>query len=188
MSSEEINSEEERDLPHQIYLEYRKTLVEIESDQAKSLDKAVLTVASGALGLSILFGEKIAPNPPSFTIALYISWICFCMAMLSATFSFRLASLAAEKQRWMLDAHMQSGKRTGNNPYSTWVDRLNLVSPILLFLGACFLAFFAVVNYERRMEMIDAEARHPSTVEIQTASAAEATQQATLTCGSKGVL
>src|SRR5258708_18743593 len=62
---------------HQAYVDERKVLVEGEQSNSAEFDKSILTLSAGALGLSLVFLEKIAPDPLLETIPYIASaWIC----------------------------------------------------------------------------------------------------------------
>lgn len=60
---------------YQAYLEERKILIDAERDTAQQFDKAILTLAAGALALSITFINQIAPQPiPNSICFLITAW------------------------------------------------------------------------------------------------------------------
>lgn len=58
MNSLETGSQKSK---YDVYLEERKLLIDAEREGARTLDKAILTLAAGALALSITFLEKVVP-------------------------------------------------------------------------------------------------------------------------------
>lgn len=138
-------------LRHQAYLEHRRVLTDIESQQQRSFDKAILSVSSGALGLSLLFSEKIAAIPVH-SCWLYAAWIALCLAIVSTTVSFLLSVEATSKQRDLFDRWYLHGAE-GEEPSSqltAWVGGLNWTSLVFACVGVLFLTWFAVVNFEQR--------------------------------------
>jgi len=55
---------------YQTYLEERKILIDSERETAQQFDKAILTLAAGALALSITFINQIAPEPKPNSVIL----------------------------------------------------------------------------------------------------------------------
>ena len=53
---------------YEVYLEERKLLVDAEREGARTFDKAILTLAAGALALSITFLEKVVPVAQATTL------------------------------------------------------------------------------------------------------------------------
>ena len=71
------------------YLSERTLLIEIEQKSAAQHDKAILTVASGGLALSLTFLKEIAPHPlPETWKYIGISWACFVLSILTILLSF----------------------------------------------------------------------------------------------------
>jgi hypothetical protein len=54
-------------------------------------DKAILTLSSSALGLSVAIFSKMENICPCYMLCVKISWIFFCIAILSIVFSYYLA-------------------------------------------------------------------------------------------------
>ncbi len=50
-----LDSESNNDLKYKVYLEERKLLVDAVREGARSFDKTILALASGAFGLSLTF-------------------------------------------------------------------------------------------------------------------------------------
>ena len=70
-----------------------------EQESAKSYDQAMLTLAAGALGLSVAFVKDIAPEPVSWSLpALFAGWGCLAYSVLSVVRSFEVAQ---KHIRWL---------------------------------------------------------------------------------------
>lgn len=156
MKSEERQADYD-EMHHQNYLDHVKTLTEIESQQIKSFDKSVLSVASGALGLSLLFSERLAPSVPVLSWLLYAAWGLLCLSILSTMLSFLLAAEASSKQREIFGKFYSEGfsGREAPNPFTPWIGRLNWLSLILTCLGVVCLTLFAISNFAERSKVAD---------------------------------
>jgi len=98
MSTEEnqINNQSEE---YKIYSEERKILVAAEQNTAQQFDKYILTLAAGALALSITFIKQIAPNPnPNSLCLLLIAWFLFSLSILSTLISHLTSQSACRRQ------------------------------------------------------------------------------------------
>ena len=148
------------------YLAHRQTLIQIEADQTRSFDKSMLSVASGALALSIAFSDKMVPETPEFTWLLFTSWFAFCGSILSTTCSFLIAARALARQRENFDASFaaESEGPEPPNPFGPWIARLNALSLALIFFGALCLTSFAAANFEKR-----SQAEHAQTTATEAA-------------------
>lgn len=146
---------------YQVYLEERKQLVTSERDTAQQFDKAILTLAAGALALSITFIHEIAPNPKPFSICfLIIAWVLFCLSLLSTLISFLASQAACRKQRDILD-HDIAGKKDFplTNNAAAWTNGLNYLSISFFIFGIVFLVIFSALNLSRGGEKIMDESR-----------------------------
>ena len=67
-------------------------------------DKAILTLAGGALALSITFLEKIAPNPTPWTsILLAIAWLCLIASVLLELYALATSQTVTNEQIRIVD-------------------------------------------------------------------------------------
>lgn len=132
------------------YAGERTLLVEMEQKSADQHDKAILTVASGGLALSITFLKDIAPNPlPETWKYLGVSWACFVVGILAVLLSFLTSQSACRKQRDFLDELYQKGSVTvtaKKNWWSSWTNGLNWVSYALVFFAVVFFTLFSWLN------------------------------------------
>lgn len=139
----EKNKQEE----YQIYLEERKQLVAAERDTAQQFDKAILTLAAGALALSITFINQIAPNPKPHSVYFLIgAWILFCSSLLSTLISFLTSQVACRKQRDILDDKLSSKENNKSNKAASWTNRLNYFSIAFFILGVVSLIVSSAIN------------------------------------------
>jgi len=144
----------EQETRYQVYLDERKALVEGENASADQFDKAILTLAAGALGLSLVFLEKIAPNPSPKTINyLSISWTALVVSLIAILSSFILSQHAYRRQREILEDEIfpVAGKQVDSvNWWSIWTTRLNWLSIATFIIGATMLAVFSIANVKQK--------------------------------------
>jgi len=138
--------DENRDA-YQKYLEERKLLVSAERETAQQFDKSILTLAGGALALSITFIDKIAPCPKESSIFFLVNaWGLFCLSLLITLISFLTSQAACRTQRDILDDDI-SGEETGRvNKPALWTNRLNYLSIGAFILGIIALVVFCTFN------------------------------------------
>lgn len=136
---------------YKVYLEERKQLIASERDTAQQFDKAILTLAAGALALSITFINQIAPQPKPYSIYwLIIAWSFFCLSLLSTLISFLTSQAACRKQRAILDEEISKNSKKNNNTEENnaalWTDKLNKLSIAFFILGVMLLVVFSAMN------------------------------------------
>lgn len=132
---------------YQVYLDERKQLIDAERETAQQFDKAILTLAAGALALSITFITQIAPHPKSQSIYfLIVAWILFSFSILSTLISFLISQAACRRQREILDQDISEKEHKIKNNAADWTNRLNYLSIAFFILGIVFLIIFSAFN------------------------------------------
>ncbi len=135
------------ELPKDVYLDERKININLELESTKTFDKAIITLSSGALGLSITFIRLIAPSPKYLWI-LFSAWGLLLFSLFTIMLSFKFSIRSLRRYRDMLDAD-QKGERDAlkqKNTLARWTSFLNLFSLIAFILGIISLAVFVGTN------------------------------------------
>lgn len=89
---------------HDYYFQERKFLDETVYDVSKGFDKYLITLASGAIGFTLLFMEKVAPHPKAGTAGWLLATLVFFGVSLCVTLiSFYCSQSSWERQRDILD-------------------------------------------------------------------------------------
>jgi len=147
------NSTNEKDFKYKLYLEERRLLIDAEREGARSFDKAILTLAAGAFGLSLTFIRQIVPNIEAGTLYLLISaWAGFAISMLFTLVSFLTSQRACARQREILEEEYfdksdnRDRKAQTKNKFAIWTDWLNRLSIITFIIGVILLALFSISN------------------------------------------
>src|SRR5215470_16827748 len=65
----------------------RKRLTDLHEKATDSFDRAVMTLAGGALGISLAFVHDVAPKP-RHTWVMGVSWLLFALSLLLTLLSF----------------------------------------------------------------------------------------------------
>ncbi len=135
---------------YQVYLEERNHIVVSEKETAQQFDKAILTLAAGALALSITFIHEIVPHPIEDTLCYLITaWILFCFSILSTLISFLTSQEACRRQREILDESISNKNVSAANVPAMWTNRLNYISIAFFILGIIFLIIFSAINLKK---------------------------------------
>lgn len=145
MNSEENQIPELEYSEYKIYAEERKILIEAEKETAQQFDKYVLTLAAGALALSITFINQIAPKPiPSSLWVLLLAWSLFSLSILSTLLSLLTSQRACRRQIEILEQRLKG--QEGENRYAWWTIFLNRASIGLFVSGTFALIIFTGIN------------------------------------------
>ncbi len=133
------------------YLDERKLLVGGGQVSEDEVSKYVMTFSSGALALSLVFLEKIAPHPdPQTLFFLKLSWACLVVSLLMMLASFQVSQKAFRRQIEILESiTFDGGDRHQTNSYSKTTESLNVISIILFIAGIASLCLFSSINLDQ---------------------------------------
>ena len=132
----------------ELYLKSHSLLDQIISEQQASFDKTLITLASGALGLSIAFAERVATEPIEAVRMLIAAWGLFGIALIAILISFLVSVYALRqaqediKHTYYPDKHSKPDK----NWLAIWVVILNISSLIAFVSGVACIIIFAARN------------------------------------------
>lgn len=127
------------------FLDERQSLNDARFKVAETLDKALLTLSGGALGISMTFVQDIAKNPMC-KCTLIGSWILFGLTIASILLSLYCCQAACKKQREILDDEQIGKKNTKNNKWSIVTKVLYFIAIASFLFGLLLLGIFIVVN------------------------------------------
>lgn len=129
-------------------LKHRAAMVELRSDQLTTLDKSLLGVSSGALGISIVFMDKIGGGSAAVSGYLLTSWICFGAAISSNITSYFTGAEDAQREIDKLDKCVikSTAYESGGNPFRGTTKLLNVAALVLFILGVISLALHAYTS------------------------------------------
>jgi len=114
--------------------EYRNYLIASKQTSQNTLDKYLISLSSGSLGLSIVFVNNIIKGNPIYCKSfLTISWVLFSITILLVLISFLSSIYSFSKAISQTD----SNKIQNEEPGGTW----NLITKILNIIGVIFFLF-----------------------------------------------
>jgi hypothetical protein len=146
---------------------------------AESYDKAILTYASGALGLSLTFGKELVP----FSVAhhlwvLELSWIAWITAIVAVILSYLFGDPALEFQIQLADRYY-NGDNEGDedafnapNKWTRYTKWTNRVAGGAFVAGAVLTASFVCSNLEN--SQMSEQKKSDKTVNVVVTHAADA--------------
>ena len=137
------------------YLQERKTLLAAEQDYAKSLDRWLITLAGGALGLSIALLKDIAGPKATDVAWLVAAWILLGFSVCASLVSMLISQSGHEAFRAVLDEEAIKGGerfwlRVREVQRRRWelktIAVLNVSAIVAFVIGVISLAVFAALN------------------------------------------
>lgn len=165
---------------HTAHVSNRHNLDDLAFKTSERYDQWVLTLAGGALAISLTFIEKIAPEPKPYSwILLGLSWLLYIVAVFAGFAAIFYSREAIYRAIEICDAHYETFKETatadkpsGDSPpvlknrFNQILERLNKVSLCCLGLGTLFMCVFALVNLGGAKAPKDADHSKDITVNI----------------------
>ncbi len=133
-----------------LYTETRKDLLARQLSNAEQFDKAVLTLSSGALGLSLAFIKDVVPIDEAQGFAVLVfSWWLFSFAIISTVISFIVSQLAIARQltyarKYYIDNKSEYSKK--RNIWAEVTDYLNCLSGVLFVVAVVLTVTFVSSN------------------------------------------
>lgn len=128
--------------------EYRLSILEQKSKSDDDFERYITFIASGSLGLTITFIDKISPLEESIAVwVIAIGWILLAFTLFINLISHFLSSKYNEKTIQDIDDEITYEiliKRIDNR--NKIISRLNLSSIILLGLGIISILTYTIIN------------------------------------------
>lgn len=126
--------------------DYRKLLVAAEQKAQEDFDKTVLTLSSGALGISFAFIKDIVGDQPIIQPQfLLYSWIVWGISVTCVLISFYFSGQALRQAIKQVDAGKIHSQTPGGT-YSKLTALLNALGGILFLAGVILIAIFISQN------------------------------------------
>lgn len=150
-------SDNERRGREDIYAETRRDLLARQLSNSERFDAAILTLSSGALGLSLAFIKDIVPvEKANYVALLNVSWWLFGLAIVSTIASFLVSQLAIKKQlhyaeKYYLDSDESYLKKRNLPALAT--DAINYLSGFLFVSAIVVTIFFVSKNIGGTFDM-----------------------------------
>jgi hypothetical protein len=132
----------------QEWQEYRKSILVEKGKSDDDFEKYITFIASGSLGLTLTFIDKISPLKQSIGIwVIIVGWLFLASTLFINLLSHFLSSRNNEKTIQNLDDEINYDELISNiNQRNKIVSNLNLASIILLGLGIFFILIFTALN------------------------------------------
>ena len=133
-----------------IYEKFRENLLEASLSNSNNYDKAILTLSSAALGLSLTFIKDIVPFKDIINYwTLVLSWVFFLISIVVTIISFILSQWAIKRQLKYAEEYYLNGKENFFNKKNICKDLttiFNHISGIIFILALILTIFFVTSN------------------------------------------
>ena len=132
--------------------DYRKFLGECESKATEDFDKTIVTLSGGALGLSLVFIEKVVPVTGAQHLwLLAVSWSSLILAVVCNLMSFMAAMQSMRREQQVFDGSrtLASPGEPAGGSWRRWTNTFNWVALGSCVFGTILLFTFAALNLAR---------------------------------------
>jgi hypothetical protein len=151
------NAQADDALRWQLYNDHKKQAWEDIQSSTDSFDQSLLTLSSGALGLSIAFIKDIVPLDRAIWLCLlYFSWASFGCCILITVISFQLA-IATQREHlgfcWKFYVERDDSYRDKRGICSKWLRGCTIGAGSLFVVALACTIVFAVGNVARYSKM-----------------------------------
>jgi hypothetical protein len=147
-------------MSYQDFLRERRFSLDVEGECSQNYFKYLITLASGALGLSVAFIEKIAPHPVHINIII-AAWALFAASLAAVMLAFLLSWAGCKVEQEIIRRIYYSEGKDQNLPRNRAAAASSIfvqISAALFLLGVAALVSFSSLNLIHRSNALD---RHP---------------------------
>ena len=128
-------------------IDHRTLLLKQYQISADHFDRTLVTLASGAIVLTVGFLKDIVPDPlPISIIFLYGSWASFTLS-LAAILAAHLMAMNGRKQMiQQIDDAIRTSERNFKWKKNRWARQLSWISFIMFIVGVVLFSYFVFLN------------------------------------------
>jgi hypothetical protein len=167
MSTEDalVEAETEDQQRERLHTGARSELLDRQFSNSEAYDKAILTLSSGFLALSLSFIKEILPaGSIAWTGLLYASWVLLASAIVSTVTSFRVSNAAIERQLEQAHRYYKEKDESAftKSKLSRSVDWLNNISGGLFIFGVVLTVIFVILNFSEEKSMSNKSGSGPT--------------------------
>jgi hypothetical protein len=148
--------QKDNELRQQLHESARAELLERQFSNSEAYDKAILTLSSGFLALSLTFIKDLVPSNAIKGVGLlYASWIVLALAIIATVLSFRISDAAINGQLQQIDRyyHERDERALAKSKLAHYVDWFNNTSGALFVLGVFLTVVFVIFNFSEAKSM-----------------------------------
>ena len=137
---------------YEMYLKEEEDISKRELSNVENLDKAILSLSSAGLGLSLVFIKNVVElSKANYVWILHVSWMMFVLAITSTLLSYLFGQRALNRQRefserYFLEGNEEAGQQIS---FASRMTRfLSYVSVFTYIAAVACTAFFIGANLE----------------------------------------
>ncbi|MCD6704476.1 MULTISPECIES: hypothetical protein [Vibrio] len=143
-------TEEEQKRSEEIHDKFREELLKRQLSNNEGYDKAILSLSSAGLALSLTAIKFVVPlETASYLWALKMSWVLFLLTVLSTLAAYLIGNKAIDKQLEIAEDYYLKAlvsAQTAKNPYQKINTMLNRFTGIFFGVAISLVVLFVILN------------------------------------------
>ena len=147
---QDVSDSDDSEKLYEVYLKEEEELSKRDLSNVENLDKAILSLSSAGLGLSLVFIRNVVELAAATHVwLLHISWLMFVLAITSTLLSYLFGQRALDKQRELIEKYYLEGDEDAGQQTSlaSRITRfLSYVSVFTYIAAVVCTAFFIGLN------------------------------------------
>jgi len=136
-----------------VYERMRDELLISQRSNSDNFDKAILSLSSAGLALTLTFiSNLIDLSTAQILFLLYSTWVLFILAIISTLISFLASQKGISKQLDIAEKIYLNNEPVDEKKIkriASWVNYLNIFSVVVFILALIFLIIFSITNISR---------------------------------------
>ena len=152
MDEERQNPQDDQEKLYELYIKQDEELSKRDLSNVENLDKAILSLSSAGLGLSLAFIRNVVPLAQANHVwVLHVSWLVFVLAITSTLLSYLFGQRALDRQREFNEKYFLEGDEDAGQQksFSSRMTRfLSYVSVVTYIAAVSGTALFIKLNLE----------------------------------------
>ena len=149
----------DKEVRQELYAKTRDDLLKRQLSNSENADRAVLTVSAAALGFSLAFIKDIVPlGTAMYPALLYLSWLCFVVAIIITLTSFFTSQRAITAQLVLAESYYLQHEEDALKTlpmFATITDWLNMAGALCFFVGILATCAFVAINLGKDTPMAE---------------------------------
>ena len=147
---QDVSDHDDSEKLYEVYLKEEEELSKRDLSNVENLDKAILSLSSAGLGLSLVFIRNVVELAAATHVwLLHLSWLMFVLAITSTLLSYLFGQRALDKQRELIEKYYLEGDEDAGQQTSlaSRITRfLSYVSVFTYIAAVVCTAFFIGLN------------------------------------------
>ncbi len=147
-NNKQRNTKDSYEIPHESLMQYRSEIINAKRKTQEDFDKTLLTLSSGAFGLSLIFIKDILDINKAINLTLlYVSWKLWIISLISLLLGYRNGILAHKKVLTLIDnSEINKLYKNGGEPYTTRIEIFNIIGMWTFLIGLILITCFVTLN------------------------------------------